>query len=190
MSNFLPCGIIFSLLLVGVSDPASRAPEVMPVREVKPGLRQITLSLNRAEVTPGSTIRLTETIPADAVANVISIHHEVVRIGGYDVDSSVMIPFEFNEYSKIAFVTAVFEDLNGTLCFSHASEFPKLTPRTKGTEIEFTAKRLGIFLIRASWSVKGETKKIPSLPIILVVGPPRDQKGKPLVKPEWLEDDQ
>ena len=169
--------------------PAVRAPAVIASREneVPVAVRQITLSLNRSEAIPGAPIRLTETIPIGLAAKVRVFYHEVVLIGRYDPEIDEMVPVEFNRY-RHPDADWIFDDLYDNLHFSHATEPEALTPSVKGTEFEFKAKRLGIFLIRATWGLEGKARDITGPPIVLVVSPPRDAKGKPVVKPEWLKE--
>jgi hypothetical protein len=63
------------------------------------------------------------------------------------------------------------------------------TPRQKGKEIEFTARHIGVFQITATWLIRepGEKKSyIHSIPVILIVQPSSNEKGQPIIKPDWI----
>ena len=166
-------------------DPGAPAVIAPGENNVPVDVRQITLSLNRSEAIPGAPIRLTETIPIGLAAKARRFSHEVVLIGRYDPEIDEMVPADFNNYELLD-ADWVFEELYSSLHFSHATEPEALTPSVKGTEFE--SKRLGIFLIRATWGLEGKARDITGPPIVLVVSPPRDAKGKPVVKPEWLKE--
>jgi hypothetical protein len=81
-----------------------------------------------------------------------------------------------------------FSGLSWNLGMSHGLPFSVRNPRSKGTEFEFRPKKLGIYLIVVEWSLNGPKERIASQPAVSVVGPPVDEDGKALVKPEWIED--
>jgi len=67
----------------------------------------------------------------------------------------------------------------------NGKEFNVLNPREHGFEIEFKAKKLGAYLIEPHWLLK-DNSYLYGYPIIVVVLPPRDDMGRPIVKDEWL----
>lgn len=189
LSSLLPSGLGLGLVLAAIAPAPRPAPEKKdgPGNEVR-AMRQVTLTLSTPEAFPEKTVRLTETIPAGVAAKVRSVHHEAVRIGDYDPDADEMVPLDPDEFLSVD-TDLEFTGLPCGLFQSHAAEPRELTPRTRGFEFDVQARRLGTYLIRATWHLDGKGK-LYGPPVVLTVRPPTDEKGRPVVKPEWLKDDE
>ena len=157
-------------------------------REAKPSEAppvEVTLRLEKAEVTPEETVRLEELIPAKMKAEVRTVMHRILEIGRYDRHRGKLINVEYpSPFMPINFDEG-FDDLPRGLVSSHPMAFDILTPRQKGIEFSFRPRRLGIFLITATWGLENQDD-ITSQPVVLVVKPPLDKNNRPIVKPEWL----
>jgi hypothetical protein len=179
------CSLALGILTFGAMDhmfakpPAATRPE--PAVE-------ISLRLDKDEVTPEQSVRLQELVPASFEAKVDGTGHSVLRIGKFDAKRAELVNMDSAEFSLIA-PDKVFDKLPGMLAFFHPIDFEVRTPRHKGVEFELRANRLGIFLITARWYLRDREGTIASAPVVLVVKPPKDANGRPVVKPEWLVND-
>jgi hypothetical protein len=163
------------------ADPKREADEVVG----------ITLRTNVQEVTVGEFVRLEELVPASSKLKPQSVSHRVLRIGHYDKKLEALVNLETKQFCEEN-PDEVFSGLPSAQESEHGMRFNVINPRVKGIEFEFRPKRLGIFLVKAAWItdviVKDETvTRIRSQPVVIVVKPPLDKEGRPVIKPEWLE---
>jgi hypothetical protein len=172
------CFCLISLIGVGMTS-INRFTDNKPM--------DLTARLDKWDICPGDCVRLEEQISSDIDAKVKMVLHHVVRIGRYDDNIGSLVNLD-----KEAFVDASAEhdfiDLPPNLSCNPFLPYSVTTPRTKGTEFEFRPRLLGIYLLTVEWILWiGEDKRtFSSNPVVLVVRPPKDAKGKPIVKPEWL----
>ena len=149
----------------------------------------ITLRLNKWEVTPEETVYLEELVPVEMQVEIDrSISHDVIEIGRYDKQSGRLVTIRDARFYRTILHTEGFDDLPRSLGASHPIPFKIKNLRHKGISFEFRPRRLGIFLITATWSLRDSGGLITSQPVVLVVRPPLDEKGRPIVKPEWLRE--
>jgi hypothetical protein len=116
------------------------------------------------------------------------IDHDVLRIGRYDKKLGKLVNIRKSELFRIVNCHVEFRGLPGSSSSDHGLGFEIRTSKYKGVEFPFRPKRLGIYLITASWRLEEPKGEISSSPIVLVVKPPLDAEGHPIVKPEWLEE--
>src|SRR5207249_819198 len=109
---------------------------------------EITLRLDKAEVTPGETVSLQELIPATLDDHMISIGHQVLRIGSYDRKLGKLVNLSEELFSSVN-PDKVFDNLPGGSIAPHGLPFDIRTSKHKGIEYKFRANRLGIFLMTA-----------------------------------------
>ncbi|GBD35479.1 hypothetical protein HRbin36_00591 [bacterium HR36] len=148
----------------------------------------ITLRLNKSEVTPEETVRLEQLVPAEIELEIgRSVWHDVIEIGRYDKQSGCLVAISDPRFYRTIEYTEGFDELPRSLGASHPIPFKIKDGRHKGIWFEFRSRRLGIFLITATWSLC-DGGYITSQPVVLVVKPPLDEKGRPIVKPEWLRE--
>ncbi len=174
-------------LFVLAVDPSGKA-ACAPVPKVEPIIK-VRLALDKAEITLGETVKLEESIPVKPEVKVSGFTRTVTRIGRYDPQSGGTVNLRPKDFEDI---TGLCDDRDGALPaisgFSNPRMLPDLGKGRRGIVTEFVPKRLGIFLIQTRWSVSGDSDW-HSPPIVLVVQPPTDEKGRPIVKPEWLAND-
>ncbi len=149
---------------------------------------EITLRLDKPEVKAGEPVILEELVPAAMDAQVTSIGHDVLRIGSYDEKLGKLVNPRWPRFSVVN-PEKLFDKLPGSLASSHPMLFDITTPKRQGFEFTCRPNRLGSFLITARWYLRNRGASIASNPVVLVVKPPVDASGRPVVKPEWLAAD-
>jgi hypothetical protein len=148
----------------------------------------IRASLNQTDARPGDLIRLTEVISVDLNIKIRSYRHAVYVVGQYDMTQQALINREPDK-PRYWNGELVFDDWSGNSTgfgdgwFSYTVS----NPREEGLEIEFKARQLGIYLIRPEWHLYKSDTIIESNPIILTVGPPLDNAGRPIIKESWID---
>jgi len=174
------------------SGPAAvEGPALVPEPKPTPPRRVlITAELSRTHAFPGDSIRLTELVPVDREIKVHSISHTIYTIGKYDFLTESLINLDL-EKAQNWIVGMGFGDsrISGTVgpAGDHAMHFGVTNPRQEGTEFDFKARQIGIFLIKAKWKLYHSDVVIESNPVILTVSPPLDKAGKPIIKEEWID---
>jgi hypothetical protein len=168
--------------------------QTLPIRSAVldfPGRQagDISVRIDKQEVVPGELVRMEETIAAKKNARVIGVKHDVLRIGRFDPSTNGLVNLDKDEFRLVS-NDQNFDNLPWNLGMSHGMSFDVQNPRRKGTEFEFRPKRLGIYLITVSWLLRENDASISSYPAVLIVKPPVDGDGKPIVKAEWLEEKQ
>jgi hypothetical protein len=147
----------------------------------------ISLKISPSEITPGQPITLQELLPPRPKVAVATISHYCLRIGSYNPTLKKLC----NSQVRLFLHTSVFSEFDGLpgglRSVPPTAQFDITTKAAIGFAFRFRAKRLGIYLIKASWTLANH-EVIYSAPIVLVVKPPIDDKGQPIVKPEWLEE--
>lgn len=149
---------------------------------------EIDLKLDHRETLVGSWVNLQELVPATMKAEVGNISHTVLRIGRYDVELRRLVNINHDSFSLVN-PDKAFSKLPESLASSHPYSFDVRTPKVKGAEFRFRPNRLGIFLITATWLLRNQEAPISSNPAVLLVKPPVDAKGRPVVEPEWLAEE-
>ncbi len=152
---------------------------------------EILLRLDKTVVEPGDTVRLTEVIPARAAfEEAYSFSHDIVRIGRYQPERGRVVLLDSRRYEGVD-PASDFDGLISAIGTAHGFGFDVRNRREKGKEFEFCPKRVGTYMITAKWLVqngKAKSEFIESQPVVLTVRPPVDDKGRPVVKPEWLSE--
>ncbi len=146
---------------------------------------EITLRLDKPEVTPGEIVSLEELIPTVMDAKVTGISHDILRIGCYDRHLGRLVNLSKPSFSQVN-PHRLFDKLPESRASPHGVLFDIRTPKYKGVEFSCRPNRLGVFLLTATWYLWNREAGIASNPVILVVKPPVDISGQPVVKPEWL----
>ncbi|VTU00711.1 unnamed protein product [Gemmataceae bacterium] len=175
-------------------QPAKPADNVVDKAEKKHVVR-LSARLDRADVHPGDLVRLTEVVPAGKGIKVFAANHEFILVGDYDPKLGELVNLDRRENVFVRLEDRdPFEGLHSNLLMAHGFPLNVRTPREQGIEFEFRPNRIGIFSIVANWLVddkdEGKSQRWYSQPVVLVVRPPFDAAGKPVVKPEWLDFDQ
>jgi hypothetical protein len=170
----------------GTLDPPKKDDDEK-VPRLPPPTIEINSSLDPNRVIRGGKIRITEMTPIENDVAVFSVSHHLYLVAQYDIASGELRNLAPVDYRKCD-PKVVFDGLPHDRVVFGGWEFNSLNPREKGFEFEFTASRIGVFNLIAEWSIRGSTKRIQSQPIILTVTPPRDDKGKLIIKREWLID--
>jgi hypothetical protein len=129
-------------------------------------------------------IRITELVPADREVVVAGTGHSVCRIGDYNQKLDRLVLREVDRYLHAVTFT-IFDGLPSAESCSGAKDITVKNPREQGFEIEFKPKKLGMYLIEANWTLKNGAE-LYGQPVIITVKPPRDDKGQPIIKHEWL----
>jgi hypothetical protein len=133
---------------------------------------------------------LVELVPRAAKARVDVIRHSVIRIGRFDRKLGGLVNLEDSDEFIRVNPSDEFSGLPTGIGFSHplqSDDFEIRNRKFEGVEFEFKPKRLGIYLINCTWWL--EEARISGAPVVLVVKPPTDKDGKPILKPEWLGED-
>jgi hypothetical protein len=146
---------------------------------------EIVLTLDKTRVVPEEKIRLTELIPKSHEGKISIINHQVYLIAEYDQSKGIFVNLKPDSYYRRK-TSDDFQGLPSHLtAFGNGWYFDVVNPRQKGTELEFTANHIGVFQITADWLVSQKGYH-HSLPVILIVEPPVNDKGERVVKPEWI----
>jgi hypothetical protein len=181
-----------TVLLLGISGFAllghSRTAEDNRKRQEVVG---ISLRIDKQEATVGEIVRLEELIPTSSKDKILSVSHDVLRIGRYDTKLGKPVNIDPEKFCD-EIPSDTFANLPDIRTASHPMPFEVTNPRTKGIEFEVRPKRLGIFLVKVSWVVDVDIKtekvaRIWSSPVVIVVVPPLDKEGRPVIKEEWLQ---
>ena len=166
--------------------PKAPAPHLAKPKPQPPAL--ITAELSRAHAQPGDLVRLTELVPVNREIRVRSVEHTVHVIGQYDLATNNLVNRD-PEKPLYWGGDLLFDDWHGNtmvLC-DKPFLFDVTNPREEGLEFEFKARQLGIYLIRAKWTLYRSKDVIESNPVILTVKPPLGKDGKPIIKEEWID---
>lgn len=165
-------------------QPAALSAPALPS---EPTIR-VRAVLDKSEVTPGTTVRLTETVPANLAVKVHGFMHVVIRAGRYDRKSDGIVNLLPEKFEA---VYGAMDDglplING---FSEPRILDEIESGRRGKVYEFKPKQIGVFLIRTQWSVKDARHPWHSPPVVLVVIPPTDKQGQPILKDEWLGEEE
>lgn len=173
------------LVCVLLASRGGSAPPAVAFSPEKPHPVEISARLDKQEAAPGDTIRLVELIPSSEDAMVGAIDHDILLIGRFNKKLGKLMNLQHDYFGSVPAHKA-FDKLPGMLHGSHAFDFGVRNPRQKGMEFEFRPKWLGIYLITTTWDFRNRKDRFVSNPVVLVVKPPMDAKGQPVVKPEWL----
>jgi hypothetical protein len=148
----------------------------------------ITAELSRAHAQPGDLIRLTELVPVDREIRVRRLSHTVHVIGQYDLATNNLVNRD-PEKALYSSGDLVFDKWRGDASGFGDGHFlfDVTNPREEGLEFEFKARQLGIYLIRAEWTLYRSKDVIESNPVILTVRPPLGKDGKPIIKEAWID---
>jgi len=161
--------------------PSSVRAEEPPPRPIKPKRPALILAeFDKSRVRVGDTVRLTELVPISRDIRVQSIAHTVYKIGEFDHASGELINLETEKF-LYAGDDVVFGESGGIHVALGDKYFPYsvMNPRQEGLEFEFRAQQLGIFLVKAKWTLWRSQEVIESNPVVLTVLP-ADAKVIPL----------
>jgi hypothetical protein len=161
----------------------------MKIGSDKKNSEEIILVLSKSRVTPGEKVRLTELVPNSQEGIVASRGHYIYLIGEFNRANQIFNNLKPKDYYWRK-AEDDFDRLPSTLsAFNGAGfEFNVTNPRQKGFEYEFTTRHIGVFQITAYWLVSNSAYYY-SVPIILTVEPPINEKGERIIKPEWIIND-
>jgi hypothetical protein len=180
--------VVGIILVVCYAASASKPAEIAGGEEPEKRIVGVTVRLDKQEACPGETVRVTEVLPATDDIVVFGRGHTALRIGDYDGELGRMVNRESDQFLHTV-IGKAFDGLPSAEAGTGTREFTVKNPREQGFEIEFKPKLLGIWMITANWHIKGGGDGgtfIYGQPVILVVKPPLDAKGRPIVKDEWL----
>ena len=157
----------------------------------KQRLPDLALRADRSDITLGETVRLTSVIPADFPIAAKFSHRVSVSIAAdYDPKHDRMVCFSPPGDTVRPFPDDEFLGLKGQFALNKPPPFDVRDPRTKGFERSITPRYLGSYMLTVSWITSDHdavpSGKLQSQPIIITVRPPKDDQGRPIVKPEWL----
>ena len=157
----------------------------------KQRLPDLALRADRSDITLGETVRLTSVIPADFPIAAKFSHRVSVSIAAdYDPKHDRMVCFSPPGDTVRPFPDDEFVGLKGQFALNKPPPFDVRDPRTKGFERSITPRYLGSYMLTVSWITSDHdavpSGKLQSQPIIITVRPPKDDQGRPIVKPEWL----
>jgi hypothetical protein len=200
MMRSLPTLVLAFGGLVGLSAIATDKPtaglvavEAPPPRPIEPKARPrplvlITAELSQSRAHPGDVVRLTELVPSDREIRVSSYRHTVHIVGQYDLAANALVNRD-PEKPLYSAGDLVFDAWSGsaTALGDKYFRFEVTNPRQEGKEFEFKARQLGIYLIKAEWTVYRTGEVMESNPVILTVSPSLDKDGKPIIKEAWVD---
>jgi hypothetical protein len=171
--------VLGSLFAWVASAPAART---APAPKAKPPIK-VEAWVSKAEAVVDEKLTFEQSVPAKWNVEVKLVTHRVVRAGRWDA-TGVMVNLPTEEFRE------EFNAFDGLPWFAGRSgpQVPpvEVRPGRHGRAFEFTPKRLGVFLIYAEWTVKGEAAPWHSPPVVLTVNPPVDPLGRLVIKPEYL----
>lgn len=152
----------------------------------------LVLRADRYDITLGETVRLTSVIPADfPIADKFNSRVYVSIAAEYDPKQDRMVCVSWPDNVR-PFLKEKFLGLKArSVSLGHPPpRFNVRDPRTKGFERSITPRYLGSYMLTVAW-LTGDHLPVPggmlqSQPIIITVRPPKDEHGRPIVKPEWL----
>lgn len=183
--------IAFALLTLGlavtsVGDDATTKKRPLP---------DLVLRADPAEITIGGTCRLVSVIPDRfAIGEIISYRLYDVRLAAqFDPKEQRMVdngrpqnpvdPFPIDKFSALPFRSPG----------PHTPGFNVRDPDTKGFALDVKPRFVGCYLLTVAWTViddptapLGTVRTLKSQPVILTVRPPKDDRDRPIIKPEWL----
>lgn len=158
-----------------------------------PPAGELLCRLDRTVASPGQVVRLTGLIRADHDATVREVWHDAVRVAEYDPKAGRLKNLKAGLFYPVGPPgPEVFENLpmnSTTPGADGVMLWDVQTPRVKGLEFEFKPKQLGTFLIYAKWEFTTTRQQVEAPPVLLVVRPPMDAKGRPVARPEGLDKD-
>lgn len=158
-------------------------------------LPDLVLRAEPAEITIGGTCRLVSVIPDRfAIGEIISYRLDDVGLAArFDPEEQRMVdngrpqdpvdPFPIDKFSALPFRSPG----------PHTPRFNVRDPDTNGFALDVKPRFVGCYLLTVSWSVADDPQRLretrrtlESQPVILTVRPPKDDRGRPIIKPEWL----
>ena len=163
----------------------------------KQRLPDLALRADRSDITLGETVLLTSVIPAHyPVPEILSYRLKDVWIAAtYDPDQERIVcekqPFRsvetfMIEHGKNKFSALDIESSRG----SGRLHFNVRDPRVEGFELPVKPKYVGSFLVNVEWTTVNRddapSSDLESQPVLITVRPPKDDRGRPIIKPEWL----
>lgn len=158
----------------------------------KQRLPELVLRADRSDITIGDTVLLTSVIPAHyPIAEIRSYRLKNVWIAAtYDPEEERIVG-EKQPFRSADTFGNTFSDLDTSSARrSGGLRFTVRDPRSEGFELHVKPRYLGSFLMTVEWMTM-ERDGTPSLelesqPVLITVRPPKDRRGRPVVKPEWL----
>jgi len=159
----------------------------------KKRLPELVLHADRSDITLGETVLLTSVIPAHyPIPEILSYRLKDVWIAAtYDPDQERIVcekqPFRsVDTFSIEKFFGLDLESSRG----SGRLHFNVRDPRVEGFELPVKPKYVGSFLVNVQWTTVNRddapSSDLESQPVLITVRPPKDDRGRPIIKPEWL----
>lgn len=160
-------------------------------------LPELVLRSDRSDITLGETVLLTSVIPAHYPIPEILLYRlkDVWIAATYDPDQERIVcekqPFRSvdtfsSELGKNKFSELDLESLRG----SGRLHFNVRDPRVEGFELPVKPKYVGSFLVNVEWTTVNRddapSSNLESQPVLITVRPPKDDRGRPIIKSEWL----
>lgn len=181
--------LLFGLLGLFAVTIGLAADDEDPARKQR--LPDLVLRADRSDITLGETVRLTSVIPANfPIAEGFNHRVEVSIAAEYDPKQERMVCFSLPGDGVRPFPDDKFLGLKGRSLAHPPPRFDVRDPRTKGFERSITPQYLGSYMLTVSWLTSDHdavpSGRLQSQPIIITVRPPKDEHGRPIVKPEWL----
>lgn len=158
-------------------------------------LPDIVLRAEPAEITIGGTCRLVSVIPERfAIGEIISYSlHDVRLAARFDPEEQRMVDNGRPQDPVDPFPNDKFSSLPIRSPGPHGPRFNVRDPDTKGFALDVKPRFVGCYLLTVAWSVADDPQRLretrrtlKSQPVILTVRPPKDDRGRPIINPEWL----
>jgi hypothetical protein len=158
-------------------------------------LPDIVLRAEPVEITIGGTCRLVSVIPDRfAIGKIISYSlHHVGLAARFDPEEQRMVDNGRRQDPIDPFPIDKFSALPISSPGPHGPWFNVRDPDTKGFSLDVKPRFVGCYLLTVDWTVVDDPQRpletvrtLKSQPVILTVRPPKDDRGRPIIKPEWL----
>lgn len=158
-------------------------------------LPDIVLRAEPAELTIGETCRLVSVISDRcAIGEIISYRlYDVGLAARFDPEEQRMVDNGRRQDPIDPFPIDMFSALPFRSPGPHTPVFNVRDPDTKGFALDVKPRFVGCYLLTVAWTVMDDPKApletvrtLKSQPVILTVRPPKDDHGRPIIKPEWL----
>lgn len=183
--------IAFALLALALDVPSVANDDTTKKRP----LPDLVLRAEPAEITIGGTCRLVSVIPDRfAIGEIISYRLYDIRLAArFDPEQQRMVDNGRPQAALNPFPDDKFSALPIRSPGPHTPAFNVRDPDTKGFALDVKPRFVGCYLLTVAWSVADDPQRLletrrtlKSQPVILTVRPPKDDRGRPIIKPEWL----
>ncbi|MBX9628701.1 MAG: hypothetical protein K2X82_33205 [Gemmataceae bacterium] len=131
---------------------------------------ELELRLDKAAVRVGDKARLRELVPQGTKAEFGIVRHEVVRIGTFD-GRGRLTNLKPADYEPVDDQSGLFEDLPHSTHHFHGLVYTVQEGGLQGIEFTFTPDGPGVYLLTATWVVRGGVGTVTGPPVVLTVRP-------------------